>query len=223
MCVTWRIHVCDVTHSYVWHDVFICVTWRIHMCDMTHSYVWHDAFLYVTWLIHMYDMIFSWLICMCDMTWRIHMCDMPHSHVTWLIHVWHPGYVTWERMSHMRTHMWHATFTCDMIHSCEHPHLIIQTWHAVFECDIHMCDMTHWYVWHDDIYIFIHTHTHIYIYIYMYVRVNMQHSATHRTTLHQTAPHSNRKGARRIPKGTLQHTATHRNTLRLAATLFITL
>ena len=28
--------VCDMTHSYVWHDSFICVTWLIHMCDMTH-------------------------------------------------------------------------------------------------------------------------------------------------------------------------------------------
>ena len=35
-CVTWLIHMCDMTHSYVWHDSFIC--------DMTHSYV--------TWLIH---------------------------------------------------------------------------------------------------------------------------------------------------------------------------
>jgi len=29
----------DMTHSYVWHDSFICVTWLIHMYDMTHSYV----------------------------------------------------------------------------------------------------------------------------------------------------------------------------------------
>jgi len=28
----------------VWHDAFICVTWRIHMCDVTHSHVWHDSF-----------------------------------------------------------------------------------------------------------------------------------------------------------------------------------
>jgi len=40
---TRRIHMCDMTYSYVWHDVFICVTWRIHMCDMTYSYVWHDV------------------------------------------------------------------------------------------------------------------------------------------------------------------------------------
>ena len=36
---------CDMTHSYAWHDSFICVTWLIHMCDMTHSYVWHDSFI----------------------------------------------------------------------------------------------------------------------------------------------------------------------------------
>jgi len=39
---------CDRTSScvrrdsfwHMWHDSFICVTWLIHMCDMTHSYVW---------------------------------------------------------------------------------------------------------------------------------------------------------------------------------------
>jgi len=63
-------HMCDITHSYVWHDSFICATWLIHMCDMTHSCVsWlmhmcdlthsHDLFIYVTWLIHMLDMTYS--------------------------------------------------------------------------------------------------------------------------------------------------------------------
>jgi len=47
MYMTRPTHMCDMTYSYVWHDVFICVTWRIHMCDMTYSYVWHDYFLCV--------------------------------------------------------------------------------------------------------------------------------------------------------------------------------
>jgi len=46
--VTWLIHVCDMTHSCVWHDSFMCVTWLIHGCDMTHSHVWHDSFTCVT-------------------------------------------------------------------------------------------------------------------------------------------------------------------------------
>jgi len=33
--VTWLIHMCDMTHSHVWHDSFTCVTWLIHMCSMT--------------------------------------------------------------------------------------------------------------------------------------------------------------------------------------------
>jgi len=52
-CTTWLIHMCDMTHSYVWHDSFICVTWLIHMYDMAHSYVCHDSFICATWLIHM--------------------------------------------------------------------------------------------------------------------------------------------------------------------------
>jgi len=52
-CVTWLIYTC-VTRLHVWHDAFICewhdlfvcMTWLIHMCDMTHSYVWHVSFIY---------------------------------------------------------------------------------------------------------------------------------------------------------------------------------
>jgi len=80
MRVTWLIHVCNMTHSCVSHDlfmcvtlvqelwkaafdvcdvwptrrdVFACVTWRIHMSDITYSCVWHDSFMCATWLIHM--------------------------------------------------------------------------------------------------------------------------------------------------------------------------
>ena len=33
-----------LTHSCVWQlDSFMCVRWLIHVCDNTHSYVWHDS------------------------------------------------------------------------------------------------------------------------------------------------------------------------------------
>jgi len=71
ICVCWFIHMCDMTHYYVWHDSFICVTWLIIMCDMTHSYVWHVLIMCVTWLNHMFDVTHShaW----CDS------CDMMHT------------------------------------------------------------------------------------------------------------------------------------------------
>ena len=79
-CDTWLIHiwrnslihvvvyVCDMTHSYMWHDSdaktqrgrpyflvsCMCVTWLIRMCDMPHSYTW--SFMCVTWLTHTCDM-----------------------------------------------------------------------------------------------------------------------------------------------------------------------
>jgi len=84
ICGTWLFHMWDMTHSYVWHDSFICVTWRIHMCDMTHSYVWQDSFACVTHSCAWHDT----LICV---TWPIHMCDMTHSYV------WHDSFIraTW--------------------------------------------------------------------------------------------------------------------------------
>jgi len=94
--MTWPFHMCDMTHSYVWHDPFICVTWLIHMCDMTHSYVWHDSFIcvtcsfiWVTWLIHMCDMIHVYVwhdSCIC-VTWLIYMCNTNH------FHVWHDSFL----------------------------------------------------------------------------------------------------------------------------------
>jgi len=42
--------------AYVRHEVSPCVTWLIHMCDMTHPHVWRDSFICVTGLIHMWAM-----------------------------------------------------------------------------------------------------------------------------------------------------------------------
>ena len=53
--VTWLMHMCDMTHSQVWHAAFTSVTSLIHMCDMPHSFVWQAAFTSVTCLIHSCD------------------------------------------------------------------------------------------------------------------------------------------------------------------------
>ena len=73
ICVTWLLHICDMTHLCVWydsfiggqmdlswnqvkHDLFTCEIWLIHACDLTHSYLWHAAFICVVWIIHMSHM-----------------------------------------------------------------------------------------------------------------------------------------------------------------------
>jgi len=42
-------------------DAFICATWRIHACNMTHSYVRNDAFIFETWRNHVCDLF----VCLC--------------------------------------------------------------------------------------------------------------------------------------------------------------
>ena len=64
-------NMCDMTHSYLWHDSLI---WLTYMCNVTPSHVWHesfrcdkceicdlDSFIRATWLIHMWDMARSFV------------------------------------------------------------------------------------------------------------------------------------------------------------------
>ena len=45
------LRICDMTHSYVWHDLFH-MSAVAHLCDMTPSYVWHDS-------LHTYEWVMS--------------------------------------------------------------------------------------------------------------------------------------------------------------------
>jgi len=164
--VAWLIHMCVVTHLYVWHDSFLCVMWGIRMCDVAHSC--DDSFICAPRTPHVAHMapnsLHLWLIHMCDMThFFFKMCDMPHSYV------WHDSFtcVTWLIC------MWDVTHSCvfpawvhtapNTRHKCMDFHIHtshIHVWHYTFICvtwTIHMydtknscmCGMTRSYVWHD--------------------------------------------------------------------------
>jgi len=145
MCVTWLIHMCDMTHL---HDTFTCVTWLIHVCDMTHSHVWHVTHddLYVTWLIQSH----GWHDSFMCVTWLIHMCDMTHLHeqavgeavrAAW----WHDSYGTWLiyicDMTH--SHVWDDLFICVpwlismsrlLVNQSELRDDMTPVWHDSFTC-----------------------------------------------------------------------------------------
>jgi len=60
ICGTWLIHVCDMNHSCVTHDLPLCVISSTKcVCDVTQSHVWCDAFVRVTWLIHLCDTTYA--------------------------------------------------------------------------------------------------------------------------------------------------------------------
>jgi len=168
--VTWLIHTCDMTHSYVWHDSFLCVTWLIHIVYMTYSYVWRDSFICVAWLIHMCDMSHSCVLhdSFTCMTWLIHMCghDSFICVAGWLIHLSCDAFirVTWLIHWCDTTHayMWHDSALevgfYDVENKVSHDAFtfvawLIHMWHAASICTYthtHTHTLTH-----------THTHTHM--------------------------------------------------------------
>jgi len=167
VCETWLIHMCDMTHSNVWHDsrlyicdmtysnvrckwifrtctsMSTCETWLIHMCNMTHSYVWHDSFIRVTRLIHMCDMTHSyvWHDSFIRVTRLIHMCDMTHSYV------WHDSFIRVTRLTTL--HSWHDLFRGIRDTTCSEVCRTLHTAVLDMRVNVSLWDVTHSHVWHD--------------------------------------------------------------------------
>jgi len=142
----------------VWHDSFTCVTWLIHMCDMTHSHVGRDAFIRATCLIHVRDDYNSrglhvwhdstrvtWLN-RCDMTQQV-WHDSPVC-VTWLIDMCYRTYSRGKYEYCAFLPSCHRTHSRDRTHSRHRTHERHVTWmgpmtRAVFMNTACFCLLTH--------------------------------------------------------------------------------
>jgi len=170
LCVTWLIHMCDVTRSYecetarscVWCDSFVCVAWLIRICGMTNPDVWHDSFVRVTRPFFFGCVWYEWqdvCSCVCDVTrsyvwhiqdeWIMSHTLCIHDGVTHSVYAWHCSLIcdVWHR--------WHDPL-CDMTlsymthvwpDSLIHEACVTRLTHIWYM----LCDMTHWSVWHDSL------------------------------------------------------------------------
>jgi len=127
MRMTWLIHMCDTTRSYVGHVSCVRAACLIRAYGMAHSYEWHDLFICVTWLMHVCDMtpVHAWHDSSTRVTWHIHRSGMPHSYK------WQDVFTTDDAC--------HDSFG-DYVHSI--PPFIRVTWLT------YVRDMTHSYVRH---------------------------------------------------------------------------
>jgi len=87
------IHVTHMNESWVLTNkiqVLEFVTWLIHMCDMTHPYVWRDSFVCVIWLIIIstnsaeYSMLFAESI----MSYVALITGSRHTYKSVISHIW---------------------------------------------------------------------------------------------------------------------------------------
>jgi len=150
VCSLTPVCMCDMTHSYVWHDPFImghdsciCVILIIRMCIMSHSYVWHDSYVRHDSFINATRLIYMW--------------NLSHSYV------WHPHSYAWHDSLICVTWLIRMSFVtaaavgspdpvckCDMTYSYMW-HDFLFVWFVSFICV--MCvkwlNIPHSYVWHD--------------------------------------------------------------------------
>ena len=76
-------------HAYVYHGLFICVPcvpWLIHICTMTHLYVFNDSMLHITPPAPF--ICVPWLIYMCAMTQCRISLPLRHSCVPWHTYIY---------------------------------------------------------------------------------------------------------------------------------------
>ena len=133
----------DMTHSFVWHGLYICVIWLIHIFYMHYSLwcmlFWSQSSIYVTWL-YIRDMI--------------HICDMTKSFV------WHDSYICVICLSRGGI----SSFSCKGLFTWHH----LFTYVAWL---MHISDITHTYVdmpflrW----YILLYSQSAIYV-TWLYIR-----------------------------------------------------
>jgi len=144
---------CDLTHSYVWHESFIHATWSIQ-----HTWPVRDVSTRlihtcgIAWLVHTCDV--TWLVCTRDRThadvwhdsstlgtWSIHSCDMTISYVC------HDSLNTGmanQRHERIVVHVAMILVICEWVMpptGMRHVTFMTQAW-SIIEI------MTHWYVWH---------------------------------------------------------------------------
>ena len=180
MCVTWLIHVWDVTHicpdgvvymhtpqsdmthSHVRHDSYMCVTWLI-----THTCVWHDSYMWVTRLKH---------VCV---TWLTHaqmeLCTLKRPSLTSLslsfivtnqYNLCHEPIQLMELCTLKRpslTSLSLSFIVTNQYNLCHEPIQLMKLCtlkRPSLTCLIHMCDVTHSWVWHDSPLIHVCNVTH---------------------------------------------------------------
>ena len=126
ICVTWLIHMCDMSHFYVWHICDAAMaksSWCV--CNTTHSHIWRDSSICTTHL---------WCSDGKEFVTR-------HRRIEFVMCVWHDSF-TW---------VWRDSLICVTHLQRSDGRFVMCEWHDSHTCVtwlLHLRDVTLSYVWH---------------------------------------------------------------------------
>jgi len=108
-----------------------CHTWLINMCDMTHSYAWHDSLICVPWVIQTYLFWCHIWISHVTYEWVMSCCISLLMSCTWLsCHTWLCVCVTTD------SYAWHDSLRCatSLIHmrGMTHSYHMDESWSHIW-------------------------------------------------------------------------------------------
>ena len=144
----------DLQFVCVWHDWSVCVTWHMHICDMTHK----NGIVCVIYACIMSHIRMSHVTHIRMSHKLLYACDMTHTKSCVCAHQPHFTCVTWliRACDVTDSYAWHDAFIYVIWliaqHLCVHISCTLCVWHDLFirvTWLLHTCDMTHPYMWHE--------------------------------------------------------------------------
>jgi len=139
--------------SYMWYVIY--VSWLIHICTMSHSYMCHDSLQYANSIVHMYSeyrVNMSCVWCIKYVPWRIHMYAMTHRNMQTVSYTCTPN-IAW--MCHIcamtRSYKYHDSlqYANSIVHMYSEYSWICHTYNGHEQIDT--------------IYMYLRAHTHVFL------------------------------------------------------------
>jgi len=140
-----------LTLMHMWHVSYSGVTWFILLCDMTHTYVWHD---YIVHAWHDSRSCVTWFTFMCDTTHlakveldltdplrrNVHLiCHVTHMNESCRTYKWVISHIWISHVTHMKvschTYEWESCHTYEWVMS--------HIWMNLCELWMEMSNMTY--------------------------------------------------------------------------------
>ena len=141
--VPWLIHMCDMTHEYVYLQIPCWMRWHVY----SHPYVFFNMYIYVVRHVNLSIVSLSLSLCV---PWRVHTWRDQRTGIFQSV-VSHVTYMCLHMSIYLFQYVCHDVFTCMtwLTHTCFYRLLAVCSAYKRPRISLLMCAMTHSHARHD--------------------------------------------------------------------------